>query len=276
VAQSQGVPWERWLSVGGSIVAPVTAISALLFYFGYVSTLEEYLFFGLDVDTIGLTTQDFVMRSGQPLLVPLIVLTLVGAAAVLAGRRLRPWLLQHARRGAAVGAGLLLLGLVLLLAYPAWGQETYYPLGTPLLFALGATVTAYSLGLQQAPVPARVALWVVVAAAVFWANATVAQWSGAGLAREQAAHLHELAQVVVDTQERLYVRSPDIGESVLPAEEGQKFRYRYRGLRLLIQNGDRMFLVPCRPAGSGCVWRQGSPTLLLRQGEATRVQFLAP
>ena len=276
MAQSQGVPWERWLSLGGSIVAPVTAISTLLFYFGYVSTREQYLFFGLDVDTIGLTTQDFVMRSGQPLLVPLIVLTVVAAAAVLATRRLRPWLLAHARSGAAIGVGLLVVGLVLLLTFAAWGDWAYYALVTPLLLALGGSVTAYTLGLRQAPVPARVALWVVVAAAVFWANATVAQWSGAGLARQQAARLHQLPQIVVDTQERLYLRSPDIGESVLPAGEGQKFHYRYRGLRLLIQNGDRMFLVPCRPAGKDCVWRQGSPTLLMRQGEATRVQFFTP
>jgi hypothetical protein len=276
VAEPQGAPWERWLSIGGSIVAPVTAISTLLFYFGYVSTREEYLYFGLDVDTIGLTTQDFVMRSGQPLLVPLIVLPLLAAAAVLGARRLRPWLLAHTRRGATIGAVLLGIGLVLLLAYAVAGEWPYYPLVTPLVLAFGAMVTAYSLGLSQAPVPARVALWLVVVAAVFWANATVAQWSGAGLAREQGAHLEVLPQVVVDTKERLYLRSPDISESALPSAEGQQFAFRYRGWRLLIQKGDRMFLVPCRPSGDQCSWRPGSPTILLRPGDATRLQFFAP
>jgi hypothetical protein len=276
VAERTGVPWERWLSIGGSIVAPVTAISTLLFYFGYVSTREQFRFFGLDVDTIGLTTQDYVMRSGQPLLVPVIVLTLLGAAAVLATRRLRPWLVDHSLKGVVIGAAVLLTGVALLLSYTAVGEWVYYPLVTPLVLALGGAVTAYTLGLRAAPVPARVALWFVVAASVFWANATVAQWSGAGLAREQAAALQELPQVVVDTRERLYLQSPDIGEGVLPVEEGQTFRYRYRGWRLLVQNGDRMFLVPCQRTGSDCVWRRGSPTMLIRAGDGTRVQFFAP
>lgn len=276
MAERSGVPWERWLSIGGSIVAPVTAISTLLFYFGYVSTREQFRFFGLDVDTIGLSTQDYVMRSGQALLVPVIVLTLLGAAAVLATRRLRPWLVDHSLKGVVIGAAVLVAGVALLLSYTAVGEWAYYPLVTPLVLALGGAVTAYTLGLRAAPVPARVALWFVVAASVFWANATVAQWSGAGLAREQAAALQELPQVVVDTRERLYLQSPDIGESVLPVEERQTFRYRYRGWRLLVQNGDRMFLVPCQRTGGDCVWRRGSPTVLLRPGDDTRMQFFAP
>src|ERR1700722_13593754 len=69
----------QWLSTGASIVAPVTLLSALLFYFGYVSSASEYAYFGVDVDTIGLSTQDYIMRSPQTLLVPLLVLTLAGA-----------------------------------------------------------------------------------------------------------------------------------------------------------------------------------------------------
>ena len=51
----------------------------------------------------------------------------------------------------------------------------------------------------------------------------------------------------MDTKERLYLGTlPEAGvtETTLPTEEGQTYRYRYRGLRLLIQAGDRMFLVP--------------------------------
>src|SRR5215207_4454572 len=61
----------KWLSLGGSIIAPATLITTLLFYFGYVSSRAQYDYFGVDVDTIGLTTQDYVVRSPQPLLVPL-------------------------------------------------------------------------------------------------------------------------------------------------------------------------------------------------------------
>jgi hypothetical protein len=66
---------ERWISFAAGIVTPVTLLSALLFYFGYVSARSQYEYFGIDVDTIGLSTRDYVMRSPQPLLVPLLVIT---------------------------------------------------------------------------------------------------------------------------------------------------------------------------------------------------------
>jgi hypothetical protein len=81
-------------------------------------------------------------------------------------------------------------------------------------------------------------------------------------------------QVVVDTKERPYLRSPVIAESALPSAEGQQFAYRYRGWRLLIQKGDRMFLVPCRPSGSQCIWRPGSPMVPLSPGDATAIAVL--
>ena len=271
-----GVSWDRVYSVAGNVVAPATALSTLLFYFGYVSTRAQYLYFGLDVDSIGLSTQSFVMRSPGPLLVPLLVLVLLVAAALAVNPWRAPRLTRHASAARRGGLGLQVAGLVLLLAYAMAGEWTYYPLVTPALMALGGTVTAYVLGLRGSSVRLRVALWITVAAAVFWANATLAQWSGTGLAQEQAGHLEDLPRVVVDTRERLYLRSPDITETALPLEDGQTFRYRYRGLRLLVQNGDRMFLVPCSEQVSPCPHRGGSATLVVRWNDSTRVQFLAP
>ena len=53
----------QWLSTATQIAAPVTLVSTLLFYFGYVYTKSQYAYFGVDVDTIGLTPRDYVMRS---------------------------------------------------------------------------------------------------------------------------------------------------------------------------------------------------------------------
>src|SRR3954454_8494816 len=89
-----GVPappnrWQAAVSSIGSVVAPFTLLSALLFYFGYASSRAQYAYFGLDVDTIGLSTQDYVMRSPQALLTPLLVLVLLGVAVATAHDRLR-------------------------------------------------------------------------------------------------------------------------------------------------------------------------------------------
>jgi hypothetical protein len=72
-----------------SVVAPVTLISAILFYFGYVYTTTEYGYFGLDVDTIGLSTQEFIMRSPGPLLTPLLGAGLVAAVVAIGHAALR-------------------------------------------------------------------------------------------------------------------------------------------------------------------------------------------
>jgi len=299
--------FERWASMTGSIVAPATAISGLLFYFGYVSSRSQYEYFGLDVDTIGLTTQDFVMRSPQPLLVPLLVLSVLGAVAVLVhavirarltsafaepapapAARARTW----TRRATAMGIFLLAAGFVLLFLYSLLSQWQPFNLVTPLIIALGGSVAAYALSAARfvadlessapepatpkAPAAAGRSVWLrpavsvfillAVAASIFWATATVAQWSGVGLAQDQARHLSELPSVILDTRERLYLTSPGLNEVALPPSTGQTFHYRYRRLRLLIQGEDRMFLVPDQ-------WSPSDSTLLVRLDPSVRIQF---
>ncbi len=98
-------------------------------------------------------------------------------------------------------------------------------------------------------------------------GATIAQWSGLGQAQEQARHLDELPSVIVDTQERLFLPSEmRVTETRLPAEEGQTFRYRYWGLRLLIFGDNLMFLVPD-------TWDKRDNTLVVPFDDSTRVQF---
>lgn len=271
---STGATLERWLGIGANIVAPATVISTLLFYFGYVSSRAQYAYFGLDVDTIGLSTQDFVMRSPQPLLVPLLVLSMLTAGAVVAHTAIRRRMttVQDARavtrRWLLGGLTVLAAGLVLLFAYPVLRGWPLYPLVTPLVLAVGSAATAYSLTWHGSSGPAaRAALWIAMAASVFWTTATLAQWTGLGLAQAQARSLDDLPSVVLDTQERLFLTSPDIDESALEVhEEQQTFRYRYRGLHLLIQGDDGMFLVPG-------TWSASNSTLLVQPDGGVRVQF---
>src|SRR5919205_890451 len=86
---------ERLISWAASVVAPLSVLTAVLFYFGYASSRAQYAYFGLDVDTIGLSTQDFVMRSPQPLLTPLVMG--VGAALTLYAGRVRGMLRPEER-----------------------------------------------------------------------------------------------------------------------------------------------------------------------------------
>jgi hypothetical protein len=283
---------ERWVNTGATVIAPVTALSALLFYFGYVSSRSEYAYFGLDVDTIGLGTQDYIMRSPQPLLTPLLVLALIGAgvlalhaairrrvqAALSTGNVDNVRSIRRFARGCVAG-GLVLLaaGIMLLAIYGYLRGWAPYEMVTPLVIAVGAGLTAYAwrvlelLGRhrEQSTMPRRtsnVLLYVLVAATVFWMTATLAQWSGRALAHYQAQTLLQLPSVILDTKERLFLRDPGMAETMLPASEGQTFHYRYRHLRLLIEGHDRMFLVPDH-------WSASDSTLVVALDGSVRVQF---
>lgn len=272
---------ERWIGVGSSIVAPVTLLSALLFYFGYVSSRAQYRYFGVDVDTIGLSTRDYVMRSPQALLVPLLVIALGGAVLLLVHLLVLRRPPDAALLRACLVAGWLALvaGLGLLFGYPLVGSWPPYGLVTPLVLAAGVGLVAYALHLDPAhrARPAGAPPWVrpsgfalavlVVATCLFWTTATVAEWSGRGTAMRTARQLDALPSVILDTRERLYLTDDQIiEETALPAADGQTFRYRYRGLRLLIQGDDRMFLVPER-------WSPSNSTLLVELDDSVRVRF---
>jgi hypothetical protein len=315
----------QWISTGASIVAPVTLLSALLFYFGYVSSSTEYAYFGVDVDTIGLSTQGFIMRSPQTLLVPLLVFPL-GAAGFLTlntsiRRRIASSVTQSAdeantakadgdparptehirhmvHRSRLFGLAVLTIGVILLFTYPYLYGWAWYGLVTPLLIALGAGIIAYASHLltylqrlweQHAPgtakdagpnrarlaredgsvVARRIAsalIYVVIAASIFWATATIGQASGRAIAQNAAKHFDNLPSVILDTKERLFLHDPGIEETVLPPSGGQTFHYRYRGLRLLIEGQERMFLVPDR-------WSASDTTLIVPLDGSVRVQF---
>jgi hypothetical protein len=282
---------ERWIRSSATIIAPATALSALLFYFGYVSARSQFEYFGVDVDTIGLGTQDYIMRSPQPLLAPLLVLTLVGVAALALHTATRrrittaaAGVLRLARGLTVAGTVALGSGVVLLVLYVQLRDWALYNLVTPLLIALGAALTAYgsrvrhlaAAATETGAAPAQRSLllrrtsstliYVLIAAGAFWTTATVAQWTGRGLAQYDAQNLGRLPSVILDTKERLYLRSPGIEETMLPESQGQTFHYRYRHLRLLIHGHDRMFLVPDQ-------WSASNSTLVVALDGTVRVQF---
>lgn len=274
---------SRWLGIGSSVVAPLTLLTTLLFYFGYVSSRAQFRYFGVDVDTIGLSTTDYAMRSPAVLLVPLLGVTLAGMTLLLLHVRVR----RHPPSGRAVILGLVLTllvlvaGLVLLLGYSTFGRWPAYPLVTPSLIGTGVALVTYLFWLPTAPTwlhrsEDERARWVrptvsslgavVVGTCLFWATATLAEWSGRGNALQTARNLDQLPLVILDTTERLYLTDGITDESVLPTPEGESFRYRYRGLRLLIQGDDRLFLVPER-------WSPSNSTIVVPVDDTVRLQF---
>ncbi len=282
-----GLGFEKWMGFLSSFVAPLTMVTALLFYFGYVSTREFFRYFGVDVDIIGLSSQEFVMRSPGALFVPVMVLTLLAAAAILGHRALRRWLRAHERPAqrrvigvlAWTGIGFILAGLVLAFLVPFLPGWTYGQLLTPLFLAIGAGLAAYASATVRALDRSSggrgvvVLLVLVMIAGTFWSTATIAQWWGRGQARSLAADLTTLPAVVLDTPERLYpgndaITFQKLGDEASvedPAAAAPTFAYRYFGLRLLAQGGGRLYLVPD-------TWSPDASTLVVPYDDV-RVRF---
>ena len=154
------------ISSAASVVAPLSLITALLFYFGYASSRAQYEYFGIDVDTIGLSTQDYVMRSPQPLLTPLLALLLLAVAVAALNELIRRRVgaaLTEARTPTPTPPPAPAVGCA---ATAGWDGPSspavrrppdrsrccsptraadwpYYPLVTPLTLALGAALCLY-------------------------------------------------------------------------------------------------------------------------------------
>jgi hypothetical protein len=283
-----GLGFEKWMGFLSGFVAPLTLVTGLLFYFGYVSTREFFRYFGIDVDIIGLSSQEFVMRSPGALFIPVMVLLLAAAGLIVAHRVLRRRLASRSPRTqrrvvgaiAWVGIGFVLAGLALAFVVPALGGWAFAQLLTPLFLAIGAGLAAYAastvraLGGTGIGRSVVVILVLVMVAGTFWATATIAQWWGLGQARALAADLTTLPAVVLDTQERLYPGNDDIAFRELGAAasdplDGEAppptFAYRYFGLRLLAQGGGRLYLVPD-------AWSPDASTLVVPYDDV-RVRF---
>jgi hypothetical protein len=263
---------ERWVSSAAKFLPPITLVTALLFYFGYVSARSQYEYFGIDVDTIGLSTQDYVMRSPQPLLVPLLVMTLLAVAGLLLHNAIHPTD-TGVRRASRATVILLLIGVAGLLAFPVIGQLPYYALIVPGVIGLAAATLAYLTHLRRQLDPQLsgqrtliVLLAAVTVTCAFWATATTAQYSGRGLAKADAENLDKFPVVILDTKEKLALRSPGLEETALRPGAGQTFNYRYRGLRLLVVGENRLFLVPQQ-------WNAANTTVVVPLDSSVRVQF---
>ena len=140
------------------------------------------------------------------------------------------------------------------------------------MIGLAAAVLAYLSYLttkmqNQRPQVVLIALLAVVTlTCAFWATATTAQYSGRRLAKSAAKHLNRFPWVILDTKERLHLRSPGVEETPIPPAAGQTFNYRYRGMRLLIVGENRLFLVPQHCNAS-------DTTLVVPLNDSIRVQF---
>ncbi|MFJ1971226.1 hypothetical protein ACIO93_21380 [Streptomyces sp. NPDC087903] len=272
-------------------LGPTTLATALLVYFGYVATRARYDYFGVPVDMTGRSNQGLILDGMEVVFVPATMIFL-GVLALVAVHALVLWLLSRDAQDAAssVGTflayGFVLVGVLLigraLIGIFVQGSETSVVIGaTPLALAFGPAAMAYGVWIygRQRGRPllsqrlARNGVMCVLAlgvAGLFWASTQLAWAYGTGRGEEDALDLADRPEVVVDTKEPLNGLPTGVTVSRLgtAGESAREYSHRYRGFRLLLASGGRLFLVTPQ-------WRLGrDQTVVLPYGDDIRVQLM--
>ena len=235
----------KMLTEVASLVALATA---LLYYFGWRRSEVQARAFGADASVFGMSTQDYVLRSMDVVLLPVVALLLIALLTVWVHRQL-----VQGRRQRPVGAVLrfswllpLVVGVPLLVVAEPAGVVSF-----PFWFALAVLGTWYGVALRRptttgattTSMPVLLLLVALVAVCLFWMTERVARVVGEARADEIKADVEgTLDQVSVFSAQRLQLGGPEVEETAL-ADPEAAYRYRYEGLFLLQQSGGKYFLL---------------------------------
>jgi hypothetical protein len=290
VAAEPVTPAQRVLTFVGSVLAPTGLVTGLLFYFGMLHANWFFAYFGVNYTVLGLSAQDFLIRSADGLFIPLAGLSALVLAGLwtfrsVAGRIPEPAasrVLAVAPPAAVVAGTALLVVAGVAALRPGLFAAT---LGLPgLCLAAGVLALASVPRLraggdeQQAhrrpPGVAAIGEWaacfVLVGVGLFWAAGDYSAAVGTGRGHAVELDLPASPDVVLHSAEDL--RLVSAGVTATPCADGGDgpAAYRYQGLKLIMQAGDRYVLLP---AG----WRHGTgAAIVLPRTDSVRLEFSAP
>ncbi len=278
------------LHVLGSVVAPTSLVTALLIYFGRQHARYLFGYFGVDLSLLGLTTQDYLVRSIDGFFVPVVV----GLSAALVAQWLHarfsaqffdgPDAREHLRRGAVVtgvvGLALFAVGMVRIV----FGTPHSDSLVFPLSLGAGTLLILYASRLYRRAHPSRVVrqnlggvalfeatgAFFLVGISLFWA---VGNYS-AGVGESRAIQISRtftttFPRATVYSRQPLHLRAAGVLETVC-APAGADPSFRYDGLRLLLRSGGHYFLLPDAWSPANGV------AIVIRESDAVQLQFTMP
>ncbi|WP_410655015.1 hypothetical protein [Amycolatopsis sp. lyj-112] len=250
----------RALKLIGTVLANTTLLTALLYFFGLIDTQTFFAYFRVHYTLLGQTPDEIFARGIDGVLLPL-----AGAAGAVLGFLilvgfLRLRLTGHAwarllRVCTPIAAG---LGVVLIVAtvLVALNPEPFRDRpGLPGLgFALGVLMVLFAWR-QWASVPRSSLLelflgYVLVTIGLFWAVSDYSSAVGVRRGFEVAAQIPARPAATIYSAESLNLTTNGVLQ-VKCADPAAAYKYRYTGLKLLLQSGGQYVFVPSN-------WRAGS------------------
>jgi len=278
-----GAALPRILTVIGTIVAPTTLVTALLFYFGRLHATGLFRHLRVPATVFDLSLQDYLVRSADGLFVPFTVsagsiLFLVWVTVLIA--RVLPSTRRQAitrRLAPVIGLG----GLVLICTAVADVADS--PMFVPrpeapgLYLATGIVLLALSIRPTFRRVPRSVALltlewgavFLVVAIGLFWSVGEYAIGVGQTRGQQITDSLASTPDAVLFSDKDLGITSPGVTRKSCVATDAA-YHYRYDGLKLIFQANNQYLFLPTEWTRS-----QGSAILIPRT-DSLRLEFSAP
>jgi Excalibur calcium-binding domain len=108
----------------------------------------------------------------------------------------------------------------------------------------------------------------LVILSVFWSVALYAGHTGRERAKEMVEYLPLRAEVSLYSAERLNITGPGVTVHEITSP-GSRYRYVYRGLRIIIRAKDHYFLLPVG-------WTRNGPSYMVRDEPSIRLDLQAP
>lgn len=270
-----------------SIASQAALIAALLYFFGRTHTNAFYGYFGVDSNSLGFANTDYVLRSLNTTLPPVIASALAILAILAFAKHVdrianliqeRPWL----KRTTAIVMGIVIVLCVVIVVNGISDLDTAsYSRGYPIAIAVLGIAVAVGmgrrlLGRSADQDPHRTWSMTVAAfalAGVLWVTDLYAAADGEREARDTAHTLLSQTSIefVLYSANRLALDSPPPDDIPPPApltKEGNRYHFRYSGLRLLIRTPREYVILPAR-------WRKGSdPVIIVPVDDSTRFDVI--
>lgn len=263
---ASGSPAQQFAKILGAIVAPTTLLTALLYYFGWSHAYWFLNYFGVNSTALGFTSTDYLMRSVDALFVPMTVAATAGLVAVWGHTVLRARLAAGSRPRvlrvlmpvmALAGAVLVIGGFCSVFVTTVLSQHL---VAAPLSLGFGVLLLVYTAHLQRfltaqkqkpaynngrgwAAVVEFSVVFVFVGLSPFWAATDYSAAVGRSRASNFVAGLTTYPNVVVYSERSLSLYAPGVHE-VRCHDPQAAYRFRYTGLKLMLQSGDQYLFVP--------------------------------
>jgi hypothetical protein len=276
----------------GTIVAPTTLLTSVLYIFGWRHAYYFFDYFGVNSTVLGLTTQDYFMRSLDGLFVPMTVVACAGLLVLWGHMVLRARIMAGSRPQAlrtlvpvvvAVGLVLAVAGLSSVFIVQETVLDRFlYGTAAPVSLALGVLLLTYAVSLWRlvnaeevagrAARPAWVAVaewaavFVLVGLSLYWAASNYSVAVGNGRAHEQVATLARQPAVAVYSRQSLSLSAPGVRETRCRDPEAS-YRFRYDGLKLILQSGNQYVFLPAKWSPADGV------AILLPRSDSLRLEF---